>query len=180
MVESIGLSQAGEAVAGGADAGVSVHHFDQLSVLGKGGFGKVLLVRKCDTKKQFAMKILLKSFIIEKQEVEHTKVERDILKEVDHPFLVKLHYAFQTTTKLYLIVDFVSGGRLATFCIGTPHACIVATASRAVHSVPQANCIFTCATAGGKGSQRRKHSFFSQNSLSPSDVFTASVSYIAI
>jgi hypothetical protein len=27
--------------------------------------------------------------------VEHTKVERDILKEVDHPFLVKLHYAFQ-------------------------------------------------------------------------------------
>ena len=87
--------------------GVSVHHFDQLSVLGKGGFGKVLLVRKYDTKQQFAMKILLKSFIIEKQEVEHTRVERDILKEVDHPFLVKLHYAFQTPTKLYLIVDFV-------------------------------------------------------------------------
>ena len=92
--------------------GVSVHHFDQLSVLGKGGFGKVLLVRKYDTKEQFAMKILLKSFIIEKKEVEHTRVERDILKEVDHPFLVKLHYAFQTPTKLYLIVDFVSGGEL--------------------------------------------------------------------
>ena len=110
LVESIGIGQTGPA--GGAEQGVSVHHFDQLSVLGKGGFGKVLLVRKCDTKEQFAMKILLKSFIIEKQEVEHTKVERDILKEVDHPFLVKLHYAFQTPTKLYLIVDFVSGGEL--------------------------------------------------------------------
>jgi len=55
-------------------AGVGLQDFDQLCVLGKGGFGKVLLVRKVDTKEQYAMKILLKSFIIAKQEVEHTKV----------------------------------------------------------------------------------------------------------
>jgi hypothetical protein len=66
LVESI--TPTGQAV-DSQDIGVSVQHFDQLSVLGKGGFGKVLLVRKCDTKQQFAMKILLKSFIIDKGEV---------------------------------------------------------------------------------------------------------------
>jgi serum/glucocorticoid-regulated kinase 2 len=36
--------------------------------------------------------------------------ERYILEAVDHPFIVKLHYAFQTSTKLYLIVDLLPGG----------------------------------------------------------------------
>jgi serine/threonine protein kinase len=39
-------------------------------------------------------------------------VERDILCDVDHPFIVKLHFAFHTPAKLYLIVDFVRGGEL--------------------------------------------------------------------
>ncbi|XP_042715020.1 ribosomal protein S6 kinase alpha-3 isoform X5 [Chrysemys picta bellii] len=43
-----------------------------------------------------------------------TKMERDILVEVNHPFIVKLHYAFQTEGKLYLILDFLRGGDLFT------------------------------------------------------------------
>ena len=43
-----------------------------------------------------------------------TKMERNILAEVEHAFIVKLHYAFQTEGKLYLILDFLRGGDLFT------------------------------------------------------------------
>ena len=41
-------------------------------------------------------------------------MERNILADVVHPFIVKLHYAFQTEGKLYLILDFLRGGDLFT------------------------------------------------------------------
>lgn len=50
--------------------------FDLLKVIGKGSFGKVFLVRKKDTQKVYAMKVLNKKIIIEKNEVEHTKSEK--------------------------------------------------------------------------------------------------------
>ena len=43
-----------------------------------------------------------------------TKMERNILVDVRHPFIVRLHYAFQTEGKLYLILDFLRGGDLFT------------------------------------------------------------------
>ena len=43
-----------------------------------------------------------------------TKMERNILADVEHPFVVRLHYAFQTEGKLYLILDFLRGGDLCT------------------------------------------------------------------
>ena len=43
-----------------------------------------------------------------------TKMERNILADVEHPFIVRLHYAFQTEGKLYLILDFLRGGDLFT------------------------------------------------------------------
>jgi len=91
---------------------VNIEDFEKLKVVGKGSFGKVLLVRKMDDKKIFAMKILDKATIVEKEEVEHTRSEKSILTKLDHPFLIKLHYSFQTPEKLYLIMDFVNGGEL--------------------------------------------------------------------
>lgn len=41
-------------------------------------------------------------------------MERNILVDVEHAFIVKLHYAFQTAGKLYLILDFLRGGDLFT------------------------------------------------------------------
>ena len=38
--------------------------------------------------------------------------ERDILEKIDSPFIVKLHYAFQTPAKLYFVMDFLNGGEL--------------------------------------------------------------------
>ncbi len=47
-----------------------------------------------------------------KRQVERTKIERRVLGYVDHPFLMKLHYAFQTGRKLYLVLDYCPGGEL--------------------------------------------------------------------
>ncbi|XP_036448472.1 ribosomal protein S6 kinase alpha-1 isoform X2 [Colossoma macropomum] len=90
--------------------------FELLKVLGQGSFGKVFLVRKVtppDSNQLYAMKVLRKATLKVRDRV-RTKMERDILAEVNHPFVVKLHYAFQTEGKLYLILDFLRGGDLFT------------------------------------------------------------------
>jgi len=60
----------------------------------------------------YAMKILNKKNIVDRGEVEHTITERNILRSINHPFLMKLHYSFQTPDKLYLVMDFINGGEL--------------------------------------------------------------------
>uniref|UniRef100_A0A452R7X0 Ribosomal protein S6 kinase n=1 Tax=Ursus americanus TaxID=9643 RepID=A0A452R7X0_URSAM len=90
--------------------------FELLKVLGQGSFGKVFLVRKVtrpDSGHLYAMKVLKKATLKVRDRV-RTKMERDILADVNHPFVVKLHYAFQTEGKLYLILDFLRGGDLFT------------------------------------------------------------------
>jgi len=89
-----------------------VDDFVLLKVLGKGSFGKVLLVRKKDDARIFAMKCLKKQRVFQRHQVEHTKTERRVLGYLDHPFLVSLHYAFQTDQKLYLVLDYCTGGEL--------------------------------------------------------------------
>ena len=58
------------------------------------------------------MKILKKKALIQQQQVEHTNAERDILRSMDHPFLMHLRYAFQTDAKLYFVLDYYRGGEL--------------------------------------------------------------------
>uniref|UniRef100_A0A8C8DMU5 Ribosomal protein S6 kinase n=1 Tax=Oryzias sinensis TaxID=183150 RepID=A0A8C8DMU5_9TELE len=90
--------------------------FELLRVLGKGGYGKVFQVRKvvgAAAGKIFAMKVLKKAMIVRNaKDTAHTKAERNILEEVKHPFIVDLIYAFQTGGKLYLILEYLSGGEL--------------------------------------------------------------------
>ncbi|XP_055841412.1 ribosomal protein S6 kinase 2 beta [Episyrphus balteatus] len=90
--------------------------FELLRVLGEGSFGKVFLVRKIigkDAGALYAMKVLKKATLKVKDRVRSTN-ERKILADVGHAFIVKLHYAFQTPGKLYLILDFLRGGDLFT------------------------------------------------------------------
>uniref|UniRef100_A0A665V899 Ribosomal protein S6 kinase n=1 Tax=Echeneis naucrates TaxID=173247 RepID=A0A665V899_ECHNA len=90
--------------------------FQLLKVLGQGSYGKVFLVRKIrglDRGQLYAMKVLKKATLKVRDRM-RSKMERDILAEVNHPFIVKLHYAFQTEGKLYLILDFLRGGDLFT------------------------------------------------------------------
>ena len=91
-------------------------HFELLKVLGQGSFGKVFLVKKRtgrDAKKIYAMKVLKKASL-KIRDRERTKLERNILAEVRHPFIVELYYAMQTDGKLYLVLEFVKGGDLFT------------------------------------------------------------------
>ncbi|XP_031334765.1 ribosomal protein S6 kinase 2 beta isoform X1 [Photinus pyralis] len=88
--------------------------FELLKVLGEGSFGKVFLVRKvvgADAGTLYAMKVLKKA-TLKVRDRHRTKMERNILVDVGHAFIVKLHYAFQTAGKLYLILDFLRGGDL--------------------------------------------------------------------
>ena len=91
---------------------VGLKDFDLLTVIGKGSFGKVLQVMKKDTKKIYAMKVLNKKNILENNELEHTRAEKNILQKLIHPFLVNLNYAFQTPDKIYFVMDYVNGGEL--------------------------------------------------------------------
>jgi len=58
------------------------------------------------------MKVLNKKNILENNELEHTKTEKEILQKLIHPFLVNLNYSFQTPDKLYFIMDYINGGEL--------------------------------------------------------------------
>lgn len=91
---------------------VSMEDFQLLKTIGKGSFGKVIQVKKTSDGKIYAMKVLNKEAIIKSKEYERTMAERRILEEVDHPFIVSLRFAFQSTTKLYLVFDFFNGGEL--------------------------------------------------------------------
>ncbi|KAH6678111.1 BPK2, Sch9-like camp-dependent protein kinase catalytic subunit [Halenospora varia] len=89
--------------------------FQILKLIGKGTFGQVYQVRKKDTKRIYAMKVLQKKVIVQKKEVAHTVGERNILVRTamtDSPFIVGLKFSFQTPSDLYLVTDFMSGGEL--------------------------------------------------------------------
>ena len=83
-----------------AEDGVCLEDFELLSVLGRGGFGKVMQVRSKKTSHIFAMKILKKSELQRRKQVERTQTEMKILAAVKHPFIVQMHYAFQNEFKL--------------------------------------------------------------------------------
>lgn len=68
--------------------------FQLLKVIGKGGFSKVLLVRKKDSGLLFAMKVMEKSFVTEDGKFRQVMCERNIMEVLNHPFIVKLHWAF--------------------------------------------------------------------------------------
>ena len=65
-----------------------------IKVIGTGSYGKVLLVKKKDNDKLYAMKVLKKKFIRMKKQVNNTWTERKILEKINHPFIVKMNYAF--------------------------------------------------------------------------------------
>lgn len=79
---------------------VGIEDFEVLKVVGQGAFAKVYQVRKKGTSDIYAMKVMRKDKIMEKNHAEYMKAERDILTQIDHPFIVQLRYSFQVINNL--------------------------------------------------------------------------------
>ena len=107
-VDGITSSAGGKAF----NSSITLDAFQLIKVIGKGSFAKVVLVRKKDDGKLYAIKILKKDHIIKRKQVEHTITERAVLRFTRHPFIVQLHYAFQTSERLFFVLDYCSGGEL--------------------------------------------------------------------
>lgn len=91
---------------------INIDDFELEKVLGKGKFGKVFLARKIDSGKYYAVKQIKKAEISCNRTRANTIFERVILQNINWPFIVKLHYAFQTPDKLYYVLNYCSGGEL--------------------------------------------------------------------
>ncbi|AIO00320.1 rac serine-threonine kinase, putative [Leishmania panamensis] len=93
---------------------VTLRDFEKKFVLGKGSYGKVFMVVKKDTDKWYAMKEM-SAEKMRQAEIKAPFAERIILEEIDHPFIVHLHYSFQEQGNLYMILDLLAGGELFTY-----------------------------------------------------------------
>lgn len=91
------------------DIEVSPSFFRPIGFLGKGAFGEVFLVESEASGELFALKSIEKG----RDMKQYLQTERNVLTRLDHPFIVRLHWAFQTATHLYLVVDYCAGGDLS-------------------------------------------------------------------
>ena len=71
--------------------------FELLRIVGQGAFGKVFQVQHHQTHAIYAMKVMKKEVIMEKNQGDYMIAERDILTKIVHPFIVQLRYSFQVS-----------------------------------------------------------------------------------
>ncbi|KAI9094599.1 camp-dependent protein kinase 9 [Phlyctochytrium arcticum] len=96
----------------GAHMGYSLNDFSLIKTLGTGTFGRVYLTQYRNTNKYYAMKVLKKVEVVRLKQVEHINSEKQILSQIQFPFIVNLLCTFQDDTNLYMLLEYVVGGEL--------------------------------------------------------------------
>lgn len=89
---------------------VGPQSFEKIRLLGKGDVGKVYLVREKETNKLYAMKVLSKKEMIQRNKIKRALAEQEILATSNHPFIVTLYHSFQSEDYLYLCMEYCMGG----------------------------------------------------------------------
>ena len=92
----------------------TLDQFELLRLIGRGAFGKVFLIQNLVNKKLYAMKCIRNDLILEAGQLENTRMEKEILQKVSHPFLIDMDYVFQDQSRIYFIMPFIKGGMLFT------------------------------------------------------------------
>ena len=90
---------------------VTLRNFKILGLLGIGGFSTVYKVQHIMTEKIYAMKVMNKNYIIFKKYLHYVVSEFEIMKNLSgFPFVLDLHYCFQSANYLYMIIDYCPNG----------------------------------------------------------------------
>ena len=90
---------------------ICLRNFKLLSILGVGGFGTVFKVQHIMTEKIYAMKVMNKNYLIHKKYLHYVVGEFEILKLLaGFPFVLDLHYCFQSANYLYMVIDYCPNG----------------------------------------------------------------------
>lgn len=125
---------------------MSIADFSTLSIIGRGAFGEVRLVRTndCTSNEVYAMKRMLKEAMIMKNQVGHIRAERDILTSSDNPWIVSMQYSFQDERNLYMVLEYLPGGDLMGLLMkenvfpevaARHYVCEIASAIASVHAL---------------------------------------------
>lgn len=93
---------------------ITVFDFEPLSIIGRGAFGEVRVVRAKENGEVLAMKKMNKSEMVYKNQVAHVRAERDVLATSENPWIVELKNSFQDEKYLYLVMEYLGGGDLMT------------------------------------------------------------------
>lgn len=92
---------------------VGIGDFQIVRVLGTGASGQVVQVRHKGNEQFYAVKVLSKRKIVtNEKKLERAIAEKRLLARLSHPFVVSLHWAFQTQGHLFMVLDYCSGGEL--------------------------------------------------------------------
>ncbi|KAJ2747346.1 serine/threonine protein kinase [Coemansia sp. BCRC 34301] len=93
----------------------AVDDFDFGDTLGEGSYSTVVEATERASGRVYAAKILDKRHIIKEKKIKYVNIERDILQALHHPFIVRLHYAFQDSQSLYFVIDLAANGELLSW-----------------------------------------------------------------
>mmetsp|Transcript_29052 Transcript_29052/g.92734 ORF Transcript_29052/g.92734 Transcript_29052/m.92734 type:complete len:323 (-) Transcript_29052:48-1016(-) len=92
----------------------SLKNFEIMRTVGTGTFGTVKIVKNINDGKFFALKTLKKNEVIRLKQINHIMQEKQMLMEVDHPFIVHLYATLVDDKQLHMLMEYVAGGEIFT------------------------------------------------------------------